>query len=167
MVDFKSNEMPWSKLKRSMESRLAGSLEGRVQIHVTRYRRGGDDEIGRMWMTLGKQQIFSSGDALSETKEQWYLKDDCVYFNRMNDNHLSEEALLTSLDASIEDILTSSHPLVRALAMFDKRVGKRRLQALSTTIENEPLIVRHFYALRCHAEGMRLEDAMNCQTPSQ
>jgi len=45
-------------------------------------------------------------------------------------------------------------PIEEALALFDKRVGERRLQLMATQIHNEPLLVQHFYALRCQAEQL-------------
>jgi hypothetical protein len=46
---------------------------------------------------------------------------------------------------------------VQALAMFDRRVGKRRLAKMS--VENEHPLVRKFYELRCQAEGLSHAEA--------
>jgi hypothetical protein len=66
-----------------------------------------------------------------------------------------ERFLFQYLDLSVEEALASSSEFTKALAMFDKRIGKRRLQVLAEQMENEPLVVKHFYALRCQAEGLR------------
>lgn len=53
---------------------------------------------------------------------------------------------------SIEDSLASDNPLIRAFAMVDRRLGKRRLQKIVLTGGEHPLI-RILYQLRCDAEG--------------
>jgi len=50
--------MQWSKLRKKVESFLAGSVKGRVGFHFTQYRRVwyGD---GRGWITIDKKQVTS------------------------------------------------------------------------------------------------------------
>ena len=144
--------MQWSRLKKMLESRFCAALSGRVQIHMARYTN--DEEVGRMWLVLGKQQILSAGDYSSPSHAVWYLEKGCVYFNSPWGRSHLEMFLLPYLNLSIEEALNSSDELTKALAMFDKRLGKRRLQVLADQMENEPLIVRHFYALRCQAEAL-------------
>jgi hypothetical protein len=57
------------------------------------------------------------------------------------------------LDLSIDDALQSDDPIIRALAMLDRRVGKRRLAKMEL-IEAEHPLVRQFYNLRSEAEGL-------------
>lgn len=54
--------------------------------------------------------------------------------------------------SSPEQNLASKNALIRSLAMLDRRVGKRRLQAIDLDAEHEK--VRLFHALRCDAEKM-------------
>jgi hypothetical protein len=53
----------------------------------------------------------------------------------------------------IEDALSSSSPLLRAMAMIDRRHGKRRLRSIRLASDEHPL-VREPYAVRCLAEDV-------------
>ncbi len=148
-----NKRVQWSRLKKMLESRFCEAFTGRVQIHTARYTN--DQEVGRMWLVLDKQQIFSVGDQPKGSRPTWYLEKGCVYFNSWWGRSHLEGFLLPYLNLSIEEALASPHDLIKALAMFDKRVGKRRLQALAAEMETETLPVKHFYALRCEAEKLQ------------
>ena len=145
--------MQWSRLKKMLESHFCAALAGRVQIHTARYTN--DEEVGRTWIVFDKQQIFSVGDNPSPSRPTWYLEQGCVFFNSSWGRSHLEMFLLPYLDLSIEEALNSPSEFTKALAMFDKRVGKRRLRVLAEQVENEPLVVRHFYAIRCQAEQLQ------------
>ena len=50
--------------------------------------------------------------------------------------------------------VTSEDPLVRLLAILDKRVGKRKLQKLIPTISSQPEWLREFYYIRMESENI-------------
>ena len=52
--------MQWSQLKKQLQTRMAESISGGIDMHQTRYRHSHDQE-GEFWITLGKSRIFSSG----------------------------------------------------------------------------------------------------------
>lgn len=54
--------------------------------------------------------------------------------------------------ASIQDSLSSENPVVRCLAVMDRRVGKRTLRKLAETVDAQPEWVQFFYRLRLDAE---------------
>ncbi len=56
------------------------------------------------------------------------------------------------LNMSIEDAIKSENILVRALSMFDRRLGKRRLIKMYDSIENEHDLVKKFYEIRINSE---------------
>lgn len=64
-----------------------------------------------------------------------------------------DDALWQSLSLSIDDALRSGDVVIRAFAMLDSRLGKRRLRTMHLS-DDEHLLVRHFYDLRCEAEGI-------------
>ncbi|MEO8397246.1 MAG: hypothetical protein ABI700_29895, partial [Chloroflexota bacterium] len=68
-----------------------------------------------------------------------------------------EKAVEFYLEAPIERSFTSDNPIVKALAMFDRRLGKRRLQALKLGETDHPM-VKQFYRLRCQAEDLPSAD---------
>jgi hypothetical protein len=57
------------------------------------------------------------------------------------------------LSMPFEDALSSSSPLLRAMAMIDRRHGKRRLRSIRLASDEHPL-VRELYAVRCLAEDV-------------
>lgn len=170
--------MQWSKLKQRVEERFADSLHRRVEVHSTRYYSG----EGRGWITVDKQEVvdmssarvaIESGRIATEEPDaarvaesmiapkgtQWYASRSYAQVLRRQDIVLSQyefhHFLWDSLSLSIEDALTSEHYLIRALAMLDRRLGKRRLRALQLSEDEHPL-VKQCYALRCEAEGITL-----------
>jgi hypothetical protein len=58
------------------------------------------------------------------------------------------------LDLSIDQALTSPDPVHRALAMIDRRLGRRRFERLVLSA-NEHTWVRQLYGLRAAAEDWR------------
>ena len=68
------------------------------------------------------------------------------------------EALETCVDSSMDDLLACASPLPRALAMLDRRLGKRRFVRLMD-IENEHPLVQRLYHLRAQAEGWPVASA--------
>ena len=50
--------------------------------------------------------------------------------------------------------MNSDNPLVRILALLDRRLGKRRLLAMKEKMEQELPWVRAFYVIRIQAEGL-------------
>ncbi len=63
------------------------------------------------------------------------------------------DALGSCIGSSIEQLLASPDPLVRALAMLDRRLGKRRLAALDVTSEHP--LVAELHRIRWEAEAVR------------
>lgn len=57
---------------------------------------------------------------------------------------------------SIDEALSSENIIIRAFAMFDRRLGKRRLRNLSFKSENTHPLILEFYKIRCDVEGVSL-----------
>jgi len=64
------------------------------------------------------------------------------------------DALNEFFECSIEESLRSNNTLVRMLAVLDRRVGKRTLEKLKSTIDEQPEWLRYFYQLRLESEGL-------------
>ena len=57
-----------------------------------------------------------------------------------------------------QDIATSigdNNPFIRMLAVLDRRTGKRALQKIKLTIDEQPQWMQTFYKLRLDAEGIK------------
>jgi hypothetical protein len=171
--------MKWSKIKAAVEDRLALSLKGRLQFYCTRYGPGVSSYINRAWVTLDGRQIVqvrtsewwplymtyaqnirsslqchrlegaereacykrSYEDAIAALQRVGcYSRDDFV------------DSLALYLDHSIDAALHSRNSIVRAVAMVDQRLGKRRLVTIEESSIAHPL-VKQFYELRREAEG--------------
>ena len=128
--------MRWSQLKSNLASLLAPVLRKRVALHQARYRYT-LEEVGRIWLTIDGREIASFDTSSSDY-----------------DDYRALEDLKRYLMFSIDDALRSPSPLVRGLAVIDRRVGKRRLRSLEIGPDEHPL-VRELYQLRREAEGIR------------
>lgn len=54
---------------------------------------------------------------------------------------------------SIDEAINSENMIIRVFAMFDRRIGKRRLQEINFAKNTHPLVIK-FYKIRCDAEGI-------------
>lgn len=162
--------MRWTKLKQKVESRFADSVRGRVQIGSTQYRKP-RSEGGRGWIRVDGEEIanFSTvdsgqihGSVFHETSAQDYPKhagpksEDRAEGNLVERGEFSRydlhEACFTALNLGIDDALSSHHPLIQALAVLDRRLGKRRLRADDLHLEHP--LPRFLLQLRRRAEGV-------------
>jgi hypothetical protein len=173
--------MNWSQLKKRIENTFADSVRGRVEIWLTHYRRAHDQE-GEAWITIDKKRIFYIGTghfietAVHEADRRSNLRysDNTInpqhpeQFHRWWDAYHEareklpkqgimptwefEACLLDYLNTSIDDIINSDNPIIKALGMLDKRLGKRRLRSLE--LLNEHPLVMTLYKFRYTAEGL-------------
>lgn len=171
--------MRWSKLKQKIEDGFADSVRGRVEVWSTRYRTAHDQE-GEGWITIDRTRVHSMG-TLTHWIESWDLAErlrkerDCEDFRdpqksagyyaaqdeadrQMQDKgrialYQFNAALFDYLNLSLDEILVSERMIIRALGMFDKRLGKRRLKGMDMSGEAE--LVRKFHDVRCALEGIR------------
>jgi hypothetical protein len=168
--------MRWTQLKTALASLRAASVRDRVQLHQARYRYT-HEEVGRIWITIDgrevasfdtssyirrraelTEQLMGSGEALDSGQ---YLEVDgrAREMLRRAGQHDDYEALVdlkTYLSLSLDEALASPSPLVRALAMLDRRLGKRRLRTGRPAPEEHPLVIM-MYRLRCGAENVASE----------
>jgi hypothetical protein len=161
--------MKWSKLKALLESRLAESLRGRLEFHVTRYRHAHDGS-GRGWITLDGVEIYNASSYAADIEHErryeelnpatrrcaaaeWHDIRDRMRLDGILAGWAFPETLASYLNLSLESALEIPDPLVRALALSDSRLGKRRLSRIEVPLESHPL-VRAVYEARCEAEGI-------------
>lgn len=148
--------MKWSQIKKRTENRFAPSVRGRFDFQVTQYRQMRYWFRSRGWLSIDGCEILNLTVtryvAAEWTEEQGYIEDlELQNANIFCGTSLPRE-LRDSLDMSIEAAMTSEETLIRAFAMLDARLGKRRL--LKMKMEDEHDLVRRLYYLRCEAEGL-------------
>ena len=132
--------MAWSRLKSKIEERFAASLRKRVTIHITSYHDAGWLE-GRGWLLI-------DGTELPLASTQPYGVERAP---GQHDRPSFHQALADYLDLSISHAIASKDPMQRGLAMIDRRLGRRRFEALQLSPEEHP-VVRQLYELRASAE---------------
>ena len=162
----------WSSVKKLLEEdRLAPSLRGRVSYFVTRYREAHDDH-GRLAVLVDGKELFQANPfAATSISTNWYTlreqypeltngehwelwanRELAEGFGEPYDFYRSFEEYDTQ---DVETSLASDNPLVRVLAVLDRRVGKRRLKKLAERgFANEPDWVQALIRLRLEAEGI-------------
>jgi hypothetical protein len=168
--------MQWSKLRSTVESRFAPALGRRVSLHQARYRYT-NNAVGRVWIAIDGRDAasFQTDDApveiaretarLMDERDAWgsmatYMEavaeaEGAVRAAGVYSDRDAIAELRAFLAMPVDEALASPSPLLRALAMLDARVGKRRLKALAASPDQHPL-VRTLLAVRCDAEGVRI-----------
>ena len=164
----------WSGIRNKLENDyLCQTLRGHIQYFATSYSKSADHE-GRAAVRLDGKEILRS-DYYTYFEKVWAkfhhlrsttMKDcdsakeaiDLSHAHALEqgtfDQKVFYEAFHEFDNQSIEKSLVSKNPLVRIFALLDRRVGKRRLLALESSMERELEWVRVFYVIRMQAEGL-------------
>lgn len=137
---------------------LADSVQDRVTFGTTSYRKS-HDQIGRGWIAIDGKEVLNMPSLDFEIE---------VYGRRRHQHATYEEtekvvhdlnlfsqwdlqkSLFEFINLSIEEILVSDNPLIRAMGMLDARLGKRRLAKYIVSDEHD--LVKRLHYLRAVAE---------------
>jgi hypothetical protein len=136
------------------------------------------DHDGRAWITLDGEEIINMVHIwkwLYELEKKAaslaggrHVRDDPRYNHFKNEakKALQRESFFTQTDLgsamhayqslSIEDVLASENHIIRAIGMFDRRLGKRRLKTIDIISEHE--LVKTTYYFRARAEGIIMNE---------
>lgn len=135
----------WSKTKKLLESYITNSLKNRVSFFCSNYRV--HDGIGRTYITVDGNEVYN----------MCTLKRD--YYRQPKDGVYSQvefmEAVNEYVNSPIENLLKSDNTLIKILLILDRRIGKRTLENIKNSVDNDEEIVQYFYELRCIAEGIK------------
>ena len=141
--------MQWSAIRKRFHEQLAACLSGRIDIHVTQYRDTSRMDLGRGWLTLDGREVLSVANPPfvasigtcevpgPQTESGW--------------EGLGHSAAIVA-SSSIGDALQHSEEMVRALALLDRRCGKRRLRAIE--VDSESHIEYLLLEMRRYMEGL-------------
>ena len=118
---------------------------------MTRYHDAHDDE-GRLCIRVDGKEYLNSHvwNGHSKDDEEMTQKGRFCYCEMLAAIDMYVDEL------TIDEALAATDPIVRLLAVLDRRIGKRRLPALAAAMENEPEWLRFFYQLRLEAEGLNI-----------
>ena len=163
----------WSGMRKYLEQEmLADSLRGRVRYGCTSYTGMDNCRIfevcidGRQvkrfsWETVNSYFI---SHGYSGTEKPFgvsgYWQDFWSNMEKYPMNSRTEytdgefcNALKAYRNSDIQSSIRSSDPLVRMLAVLDRRLGKRSLERLKDEISSQPEWLRIFYELRLDSEN--------------
>ena len=161
----------WGKVRKTLEQDLmCASLKGRVRYFATRYRKA-HDEYGRVCVLVDNKEVLNmpfiilhrAYDEVYKRKEYEINKSYAELFDEVKDEYSNKGlfepydfgcALDEFLSNSIVESLESDDWLVRMLAIMDRRVGKRTLQKIKSSIINLPEWLQYFYHLRFQSENI-------------
>jgi hypothetical protein len=165
--------MKWSKLKKEIELRLAEKLKGRLSFFTTTYA---NSSLGRSWITFDKIQVANFETMLSYTNfgaychpmtyRQYMCRHEGVKDNQrtpdlpMERGEFSQFDFLNAcwdyLQLNIEEALESENPIIKSIAMVDRRLGKRRLQEIN--FDDLHPLTKLFLSIRLQAENIEIND---------
>lgn len=157
----------WSKLKKTVEALFAPEVYGRVELRSTNYRHAHDQQ-GRGYITVDGKEVWDMATfafwnterpridkMVAETGLHPADAQSLIGEQLKAEGHYSHggyrRALEAYLNASIDENLESTDTLRRALAMLDRRVGRRRLASMDVSAEHP--MVRFFHDLRTGARA--------------
>jgi hypothetical protein len=171
--------MRWTQLKKRIEDSFADAVRGRVELWSTRYRHA-HDGAREVWITIDGVRVSSmacwSYDQYVGTiarqlrvernctnwrdeeqspgyRQAFQEAEDAARDNEILDPCSVHESLFEYLNLSHTKALKSSSPIVRSLAVLDRRFGKRRLMAFDPTNERSSLVIE-MYRFRCLVEDV-------------
>jgi len=170
------SRMRWSQLKTALSELCAPELRSRVALHQARYRYT-REEVGRVWVTIDGREVAyfdtmsyirrrselgaalltpqSGGGETSSPNAHFEADEKARAALRASGQYDDYEALAdleAYLSMGVDAALRCPSPLVRALAVIDRRVGKRTLRKLAVGAEHQ--LVPELYLLRSAAEGI-------------
>lgn len=170
--------------KRLETDLICDSLRGRVKYFITKYKNSHDESGRIAIIVDGKEviqgDIFRYYKGLREIELNYKSELNIIprfyngknmendFENRQAEDYIEEirlnqgifdvwqftDAVNKFLSMNIELSLYSSNPLIRLLAIMDRRVGKRTLKKIMISISDEPIWLQYFYNLRLKAEGL-------------
>ncbi|SHJ87919.1 hypothetical protein SAMN02745248_01208 [Hathewaya proteolytica DSM 3090] len=173
--------------RRLEQELLAESLRGRVRYFMTKYPAANDDEARFSILIDNKEMFNSnvftfwpmyiqSSEAAkkelntperqwngkhmefdSENKEVEQTVEDELLYKGIFPVYAFTNALREYFNQGIEKSICSENPLIRILAVLDRRVGKRTIERVSKNFSAELEWVQPFYKLRLEAENVEYE----------
>lgn len=156
--------MKWSRLKKSIEEKFADPLKGRVNIYATRYTSGSHYMV-RGWITLDGEEIANFSTPDNNNKYGWNtpaineripagertagIAAEKGEFSRME----FTDACMEFLNLNIDDAFKSDNPIIRSLAVLDRRSGKRRLRNICRESLHPLTLQLLEFRLKCENEN--------------
>ncbi len=162
----------WSGMRKYLEEEmLAESLRGRIRYGCTTYM-GMDDckifevcidgkQVKRFLLETVNTYFINKGLKINNSPvgkveywtDFWEVLDRTPLDIRTEytDNEFCD-ALKTYRSQDIQKSINSENPIIRMFAILDRRLGKRTLENVLHTVNNQPMWLQMFYNLRLESE---------------
>ena len=171
---FMGYEGSWSGMRKHLEKEMiADSLKGRVRYGCTTYvgmdgckifevciddkqvKRFSWETVNNYFIEKGYKSIEKPYGAIEYWDKFWSLLDKYPLSERTEykDSEFAD-ALTEYRNQDIKNSVESDNPIVRMFAIIDRRVGKRTLEKLKDTLDEQPEWLKQFYVLRFRAENL-------------
>ncbi|MDG0058275.1 hypothetical protein [Priestia sp. P5] len=175
--------MKWTKVKKDMGNLTCDKLKHRLSIHLTKYNVSCGEQTRIWITLDKKEVFnASSAEYLMEHDKLWEEVKrktskpfpECLYecfpefIGKVNDMDYTAsilehrgvfnaehvyDAFIQYPQLNIDRALNSKNIILQALALVDRRLGKRTLEALRYDSNVHPLIMQ-FYELRCEVDNI-------------
>lgn len=153
-------------LNKWLNNCICMQLQGRISYFLTRYHKVHDAYIlldGREWVCFSWIEMYHQEADMDVLWQEEKRLSDAERYARLQPQWDAEgtycemdflQAILEFRSLSIQDALRSENNIIKILAILDRRVGKRTLEAITRAGEYQkyPAWVRQFYELRLQAE---------------
>ena len=167
-------EGSWSGMRKYLEKEmLADSLKGRIRYGCTTYvgmdgckifevyiddkqvKRFSWETVNNYFIEKEYKSIENPYGTIEYWDEFWSLLDKYPLKEKTEykDSEFAD-ALAEYRNQDIKISIQSNNPIVRMFAILDRRVGKRTLEKLKDTLDEQPEWLKQFYVLRFEAENL-------------
>ena len=159
--------MQWSKLKSRLMNLVDPGIRKRIDFHLTTYPKL-SELASEFWVTVDGKRIFGASatryniEMYVTTRWTGMLAHGDGPDPRTVDEALIERNVLnppdvtssirTYLDLDPKLALHSGDPVLKSLAMIDRRIGRRTLKAIELA-DDEHALVKALYLLRMESTG--------------
>ena len=176
----------WSGTRKRLETDLlCEKLRGKIQYFYTEYHYLDKNWYGRFAIRYNGKEIFNSSNynyndywrewvnaketivqEENETYSEWHQKVDEEALKNVNEKGLIPVNYFKKyfdefFHTNIQDAINSENPVLRMLAVLDRRVGVRTLEKLALKIDEQPEWLKKFYQIRLEAEGIAFTQKNN------
>lgn len=153
-------ESSWKGMKKYLEKdMLCPKLRGRISYHCEVYPKFSKGSCCFI-VLLDGEKVKTFGYYPSGSRLGW-SQDFPEKFPMADRDEYTDWEFSDALEAyrrqPIADSLASENPIQRMLAIVDRRVGKRTLQKLAESVQDQPEWLRIFYLARMEAESVAVK----------
>ncbi len=154
--------MQWSKIRTRLRALVCPELRKRVDFHLTNCREFGS-RAHELWITVDGEKVFSAsycdymisenvlrrerGPRTYAEGREGKVAHDALMRSEIHDASITVYVFREYLDSEPHDALASTDPVLKSLAIIDRRIGQRMLARLRVE-KNEHSLVRTLYKLR-------------------